>query len=536
MQIRVVSSVWSSVRSIFLVMQIVRDTSAHLMSTWMEDWGHFAKFRSFFFGTLTTLALAPFSFPPILLLSFAYLFQRLLKLEGSGRRHFVEGWWFGFGAFLTSLYWIGHAFLVDAASFAWALPFAVTLMPAGLALFTGIACGLVGYARHKLKASLKDNVVLSLALFIVVLCTGEWLRGHILTGFPWNLTGYVWGGVGAIEQTAWIFGIYGLTFLTLVWAVLGNGLLNQNRLIKFGSLALIITLPLSAHLWGEQRLINKVISPLETRALNVRLVQPGITQADKWKPEMRAVVFQRLLDLSQAPGQDKIDLIIWPESATPFLLEQAKGAQMRIGEMLKANQFLITGIPRNENNDKGERQFFNSVAIIDSNGQLESIYDKVHLVPFGEYLPYYDVLNAIGLSKLTEGQANYKSGDNSPIYEHPSLGKMLFLICYEVIFPDEVDDVLTGDLARTLDGALDKQSSPNFIINLTNDAWFGDSIGPIQHLEMAKFRAIEQGLPLIRAANTGISTVFDAYGQSKDMLGLGDVGHLDQKIEHGYTH
>ena len=461
-------------------------------------------------GLAAAAAQAPIFAVPTLVFAFTGLVW-LLDATDAGPKGLRQaagiGWAFGFGTFLAGLYWIGYAFLVDAETFAWAIPFVALLMPSGLALFTALATVLARAAWVEGPARV---LVLALAW-----TAGEWLRGHALTGFPWNLTGNVWVGVPAVMQIAAITGAYGLGLLTVVWAALPAGLLacGEGRIRAgrghaflfvgaYGLLALIA-------LGGAARLLERpaVFHP----DLSVRIVQPSVEQAGKWDPENRRPIWEQLLALTGDPGKER-EIVIWPEAAAPVVLSRDEAALAQLGRQLGPARLLVAGANRAEG-AWGTEEFkvFNSVHLLNSDGSILGSYDKHHLVPFGEYLPAADLLETLGLEKLTGGLGSFASGPGARTLFLPDLPSVGPLICYEVIFPGQVTDA-----ARR----------PDWLVNLTDDSWFGDSSGPRQHLAIARMRAVEEGLPIVRAANNGISAVIDPYGRVGARLALNEVGVL----------
>ncbi|MCK7613328.1 apolipoprotein N-acyltransferase [Roseibium sediminicola] len=488
-----------------------------LPNTFLLAWGWQRRLLCVLSGALTALALPPFDFWPVLLVSFPCLVWLLDgALEpgpGKGltklRTGFALGWLFGFGYFLAGLWWIGSAFLVEADRFAWLMPLAVLAMPAGLALFTGL-----GVAVAALVWSDRFRRILLLAACLTL---ADWLRGHVLTGFPWNTFGYGLSGSLTLSQAASLTGIYGLTFLVVA---IGSApalmadvrpLSNRLRAQLFAALAGLVLAG-----YGTVRLWQP--APPDT-ALDIRIVQPSIDQRDKWRPELRDQIFQTFLDMSEAPlggdariGQNR--LVIWPESAVPFLLTQEPGALFRIGKVLGPATELVTGAIRGEPGTDGV-DYYNSVYLIDGDGTVSGIYDKVRLVPFGEYVPLKPLLEKLGITNLAGPLAGFEAGYQPRVLTTSESFSFLPMICYEAIFP--------GALGRA-------KGEPTFLLNVTNDAWFGQTPGPHQHFAQARLRAIETGLPLIRAANTGISAIVDPRGAVVAKLGIFEAGVIDGRL------
>lgn len=470
-------------------------------------------------GAFSTLAFAPFHQFWVLWFSFAVLIV-LLDRGDSGRRVFFTGFWFGYGQFLAGLYWITSAFLVDAAAFAWLIPLPLLGLPAVLALFVAIPCWL----SWRLSAG---PGVLRLLMFAACWTLGELARGYMFTGFPWNLMGYATGvHVAAMQPVAWI-GIYALSFL-VVLAAGGIGLLltatdgsaRARRLvhaflISFGIPALIV-------LSGALRLQP---ASVPDDAPVVRVVQANIPQKEKWTAEFVDGNFLEQLRMSVAADDGSVgrpEIVIWPETAATFYLshDHQRRAQLQaLAGRLSPRGVVITGALHAEPVGNGVRpRIYNAAYALTGRASAPpAIYTKQHLVPFGEYLPFRPLLSMIGLKALAETRGDFSSGANPQMLAFDGLPAARVLICYEAIFPAEV----------TLPDAADP---PRWLINLTNDAWFGGLTGPYQHFDMARFRAVEQGAPLVRAAGTGISGLIDSYGRIVAYIGLEKKGAVDFKL------
>ena len=470
-------------------------------------------------GALSALAMAPFNAWPVLFLTFPVMVW-LIDGAGAGRWRGVPaaamaGWWFGLGYFVPGLYWIGYAFLVDAPTFAWLLPFAVLGLPAYLALFTALGFALarlIWTARRVAGDRARGEPDVS-----------EWLRGQMLSGFPWNAFGYALTEPLALAQTASLIGLWGLTFLSVAIfaspAVLIDGRSRGRRpwIAPVMALALLVAMGI----FGGVRLS---LQPTAVVAkVKLRIMQPNLQQDVKFNYAAKAEVMQKYLALSdrasgpQSTGVRDASILIWPESAFPFFLTREADAMAQIADLLPKGTILITGSVRAPDLPPGVRitRAYNSIYVIDHDGSVLSVYDKVHLVPFGEYLPFQDWMEKLGFVQLTKVQGGFIAGTRRRPMEMPNAPRMLPLICYEAIFP--------GDVAS-------RDDRPGWMINLTNDGWFGNSTGPYQHLQQARVRAIEQGLPMVRAANTGISAVIDPVGRIVARLGLGVEGVLDANL------
>lgn len=485
----------------------------------MLAWGWRRWLLAFAAGVISTLALPPFGFWPILFLTFPIL---VWLIDGSAAGRWggmfttaVTGWFFGFGYFLAGLYWIGHAFLVDAKTFGWLLPIAVTALPAGLALFFALGCA---FARKIwLRGPLR---IVSLAIALTV---AEWLRGHLLTGFPWNAIGYSLTGPLVLAQSTALIGIWGLTFVAVAVfsspAVLADEPRDSPRPWLPFALSVVVLALLATY--GAARL-----SRTPTQYVNdvrLRIMQPNLPQDAKFNYGSRRRVMEHYLSLSdrstgpQSTGMHDVTHLVWPESAFPFFLTREPDALAQIAALLPPGSVLMTGAARFSENASGDGRgrTYNSIYVIDHDGTVISVYDKVHLVPFGEYLPFQSLMERAGLMQLTKVQGGFLAGDRRRSLSVPGAPRLLPLICYEIIFPRQV--VPQGE-------------QPSWLLNVTNDAWFGMSPGPHQHFQQARIRAIEEGLPLVRAANNGISAIVDPAGRILQSLPLGSEGILDGRL------
>ncbi|TRW96682.1 apolipoprotein N-acyltransferase [Paracoccus sp. M683] len=404
----------------------------------------------------------------------------------------------GLGWFGLSLSWIVEPFLVQPEIYGWMAPFALLLMALGGALFWAVPVWLafrIGTGWHGRSIGIVAALVLS-----------DWLRGWIFTGFPWALIGHVWIDSPVAQLAAWL-GAPGLSALTLLAAALPARLWRptEARAAGFAPGALIAALLIGAAWAGG---LARLAQPLPAdRDIALRLVQPNAEQRLKWDPEWARVFYQRLLDLSATPGPR--DLVIWPETAVNFLLNDAAPV---LPDMARAADApLILGIQRAEGG-----RYYNSLVALDQAGQVTALYDKFHLVPFGEYIPWGNQMAQIGISAFAAQQGNgYSPGPGPQVLTLPGIAPFQPLICYEAIFPQHL---------RGLD------SRPGWLLQITNDSWFGQVSGPYQHLAQAQLRALQSGLPLIRVANTGVSAVIDARGQLRQTLGLGEMGIIDSAL------
>lgn len=439
------------------------------------------------FGALAALAFPPvFAFPVLFI-----CFPILLTLIDAAPRPAVaarRGWWFGFGMHLIGLYWITEAILVEAAKFWWLIPFAVPALAAVLAAFIAAACWVARYAHRGWPR------VLALA--------GAWTltdlaRQFVATGFPWNLLGSIWefpGHLGGVFiQPAALISIHGLTlatvFLLLVpmlgWCWRAAGAALFATWLAFG--------------------LVRMHEPLPTApGVKVVLVQGNVAEGQKWDRQLMVDIFTRYLHLTRQgvlQVGDGSAVVVWPETASPFLLQRDQVARKDISEAA-LNHPALVGAVRFDRSNRPR----NSLFALTGNGDISGIYDKWHLVPFGEFQPGWLPL---GIQIVPGG--GFSAGPGPRTLHVPGLPSVGALICYEAIFPGEV---------------VDSADRPAWMVNITNDAWFGNSTGPRQHLAAARMRAVEEGLPLLRAANTGISAAFDARGNELGRIGMNQSGVL----------
>ncbi len=455
----------------------------------------------FLLGAAATLALPPVHLLPILYLAFPAL---VWMIGGAQRRRaaFWTGWWFGFGWFAASLYWIGNALLVFSDRTAWMVPFAVLGLPAFLAIFTGIAGAIAAVGRNHLERALW----LSAAWAAM-----EWLRGHLFTGFPWNLVGHAWIGSDALMQSAAFAGTYGMSFAAVLSASLLAALaLRQGKTRLGAALAAVLILALP-WLAGALRLADAPAPSEEARqGAGMRIVQAAIPQREKWDGDKREKNFLLNLRLSVENRPDWVKHVIWGENAATFFVEEQPVYREAMARAIPPGGLLITGAPRRA--AEPPLRIWNSVVAVDARGAVVGHYDKSHLVPFGEYVP---LRRYLPIEKVAHGAVDYSAGDGPRTLRLDGLPPVSALICYEAIFPG---------------AAVDRADRPAWLLNLTNDAWYGVTAGPHQHLAISRLRAVEEGLPLVRAANTGISAVFDSYGRELGRIGLARQGVLDFRL------
>jgi apolipoprotein N-acyltransferase len=451
-------------------------------------------------GGLAAFALPPFYVLPLLIPAFVVL---IWLIDGAHRLRtaYWTGFWFGLGHFVIGLYWIANAMLVDAARFWWMIPFSLLGLPAVISL---IYIGPVAALTWRFGGRGSSRVLLFAGLWTVA----ELVRGVLFTGFPWNMIGYCWNEVGPIRQAAAWVGVYGVSLLTVLAAAAPAILSSGERGVSIKLITLYAALAIIG-LCGWIRLAddNDAMIPDVT----LRLVQPNIAQSLKWDGQAAAANFENLLALSAEPSKQPLTAILWPESATSYYLEREPAALEAIHDHVNG-AMLITGSLRATRSDDGHVDYWNGMIALDGAGKLVGTYDKFHLVPFGEYVPLRHVLP---IGKLTPGANDFSRGPGPRTVTVAGLPPFGPLICFEVIFPGEV---------------IDKANRPKWLLTLTNDGWYGYSTGPFQHFVQAGWRAIEEGMPLVRVANTGISGVVDPYGRVVAELGLEERGYLDVSL------
>ncbi len=452
-------------------------------------------------GLVLALALPPFDFLPLSYAAFALFFWVLNRAiddrsDVSKKRFFIYGWLFGFGQFLTGLYWLGNAILVEAEMFLWVLPFAVIGVPAVLAIYIGVAVYLWRWMVEKF--TIQNHLARALLL---ALCYGyaEILRGVLFTGFPWNQPLMFWATHLPLAQSLSMWGHEGFILIVLVSLFAFATLFTAPR--KFISLGVAAAPLFVSYLYA---MIN--IEPAtEQTNIKIAIVQPNIEQAEKWRPENRQMIIDRMVTLTSEAVDKGARVIVWPEVALPFYIDEQPDFARLVAQLLPNDYYLYTGAIR-----RADGRHYNSVILWSGRGEKLSVSDKHRLVPFGEFLPFQNILEAWGFAQLTQLRGGFAPAPALQPLINSEIPQALPLICYEAIFPLSPQNYHTSQ----------------WLLNVTNDAWFGTSAGPYQHLAHARLRAIETGLPLIRAANTGVSAVFDQYGRLVEMLPLNKTGVL----------
>jgi apolipoprotein N-acyltransferase len=443
-------------------------------------------------GAVAAFGQAPYDQPLLLLVGLVVAITLFQRCAHSWQAAAI-GWGFAFGYFLHGWVWLVSPFMVDPERYAWMAPFALIGMCGGLALFSAVAFGVSRWASDRVWP------------LIFFLSAAEILRGYLFTGFPWGMFSQslvgVWPGQGLA-----LIGPYGMTLIFVAAAavfVRPAGPVFANRYAVWAVRLVVLmalTVPFST-------------APSAVTEHTVRLVQPNAAQKDKWDPVMITEFYDRQLEYTSAPPANPDaapDLILWAETAIPWPLDMAGGALSQISFHAGGTPVFL-GVQRREG-----MQYYNSAVLLGPSGEVIQTYDKHHLVPFGEYIPFGNVMAKFGIHSFAAQLGNgYSSGVGPALIDMGGLGMALPLICYEAVF------------ARDVNGAPER---PAFLMQLTNDAWFGKGQGPLQHLAQARMRAIEQGLPMARVANTGVSAMIDPKGRLTGSLALNTAGFLDAAL------
>ncbi|MGC1302715.1 MAG: apolipoprotein N-acyltransferase [Caulobacteraceae bacterium] len=438
------------------------------------------------------------------------------SLDRTPQRHalrtaFLRGWAAGSGYLLISTWWVAEAFFVDAANHGWQAPLAVLFTAGGIGLFWG-AAGLV----YRLIAPSGPQRIL---VFAAVLSTFEWLRGHVLTGFPWDLPGEAWRAGSAPSQAASLIGAYGMTFVTVAIGAAPVVLSDRNRL-RSSAIALAAAALALAGLWGYG-VVRLSSPPPPDASIRIRIVQPGLKEEPVWTDDLFRERFERFLRQSAWPAAHPPDVVIWPEGAipAPFNAYLARGTwtEEELADAFQPGQTLLNGGFRFEG-PEGQQKAYNSLLMLrrtQTGFRSLAVYDKYKLVPFGEYLPFPKLFSLLHLTSLVQNGEPFSPGPLPAPVGIPGVPRMQPLICYESLFPGFTSS---------------KGGRPDWIVNVSDDAWFGQTTGPWQHLNLASYRAIEEGLPMVRATPTGVSAIVDAYGRVRAHLGMGRQGIIDSTL------
>lgn len=463
-----------------------------------------SKKTALLLGALSVLALPPFYQFYILLLTFPILLF-LLENSKNGKQAFWIGYAFGFTFFAFGFSWIGNALLIDATTFGWLYPFVLL----GSGSFFSFFIAIPAYLASKFES--RYSKIFAFASLWTIF---EWIRSFLLTGFPWNLLGSVLAFDNNLVQFADTIGTYGLSMLTIIFCSSPFTLINNYNKETFRKLKyIVIIIPSFLYLYGYHKTNNETFS--EKSDIKIRIVQPSIQQQLKWEEDSLENNFKTYIEMSQAEGMNDIDFTIWGETASPFPLNLDKEHLAEVTKAIPEKGHLITGSIR-YGYDHNINQFrpANSLFVIDKSGKILDIYNKSHLVPFGEYIPLQKYLPD-WITPVTQVVGNFIQGNGNraiKVPEKPSFGP---LICYEIIFPHQI---------------INKEDRPEWIINITNDGWYGDSAGPHQHLVITRMRAIEEGITIVRTANSGISAVISKNGDILDSLSLNQKGYIDSYL------
>lgn len=450
-------------------------------------------------GVMAACGLAPLGFWPATLLALILLPPLYLTSE-TPRRAALLGWVFATGYFAHALSWIIEPFLVDAERHAWMAPFALIFLSGGLALFWALAFGV---ARRIGGSPIGQGALLAVALSLT-----EFGRGYLLTGFPWAGIAQIWVDT-PFAQLLSVVGPYGLGALTLLATLPLGAALFSDWMLR--SLAILVATTMGCAVFALIYAVTR--PPVEYTGHIVRLIQPNAPQHQKWDPDYAPLFFARQLEFTVA--EPRPDLIVWPETSVPAWLGSAQPYLSAIGEAAQGTPVFL-GIQRAEG-----QQIYNSMIYLNAEGQKEGLYDKHHLAPFGEYVPFGELMARFGIYGMAATTGNgFSAGPGAALMDAGAIGKALPLICYEAVF--------TQDVLAAPDRA-------DFLLQITNDAWFGTRSGPYQHLAQAQMRAIEQGLPMLRSANTGVSAMIDPLGQVTEALALGQAGFIDAELPYAQS-
>lgn len=488
-------------------LHVVIATRLAAVRIWMRALGVWqARLVAFMLGALAVFAMPPTYQIYLLIPAFSGLLW--LSVDAPSRwRAFAVGWWFGAGFFAAGLYWISFALLVDAQKFAWLIPFAIF----GFAFGIGLFCAVTALVVRMVPGSLTARALVLAGVWALL----EWVRAWLFTGLPWNPVGSVWAVSDATIQGASVAGVFGQSLLTVLAAASVGAVADDAPRLGFAPrwLSGLAFLGLIAMWgWGDNRLADA--SNVMTPDVRLRLVQPNISQADKWKLELRESNMMAQIELGLAPplnGERAPTHVIWAETSAPFFLENHSAWRRLVGRGTPPGGLTILGAPRAIRAAAPNQPFkvANSMMALDEYGVVTATFDKFHLVPFGEYVPFSDWL---ALDKITQGQGAFTPGPGPATLKLKGLPPVSPLICYEIIFPHQVTD---------------SHDRPQWLLNLTNDAWYGKTAGPHQHFVSARLRAVEEGLPTVRVAFTGISGIVDGYGRVLKRLSLGEKGFVD---------
>lgn len=424
--------------------------------------------------------------------------------ENNGRpvwsKWFGTAYVFGFSFYAVGFSWISNALLIDGNKFAAFIPAVFAATGLFFGLFWAVPAALAAGGR---------NVYARALLFCAWFVFFEWVRSFIFTGFPWNLLGTALAFDARVIQGAAYIGTYGLSLLLLLMSC-GAAILVSGAFQKrfYGGALWFILLPAGFLLWAAGQ-----YEKTESGTTVVRLVQPSIPQTFKWEPGLAYRNFRKYIDLSKSRPSDGVKLVVWGETASPYFLDRDEEHLAEITEAVPDGGFLITGLLR-AGFENGTYVPYNSMFVINGRGEIKDYYDKAHLVPFGEYLPFREYFPAF-MAPVASVVGDLGSGEKYKKLQVAGLPLMGGAICYESIFPKEV---------------LNPEQKPELLVVLANDGWYGVSAGPYQHLAAAQMRAVEEGITVIRSANTGISAVIAPNGDVSGLIGLNEEGVSDTAL------
>ncbi|MCP4393831.1 MAG: apolipoprotein N-acyltransferase [Alphaproteobacteria bacterium] len=526
---------------------------AERIATWLGNLkSHFRNMTLAILGAFISIAFAPTHGVFIVFVSFSMLIW-ILDGAKTKKRAFADGWWFGIGMFGVGLLWISNA--LNISGFGWLTLIAPLAFGMILGIFTGFTT---------LTASIAPKGYQRILLFASMWTLFEWLRSWLFTGFPWNLVGSMWMFDDRAIQITSIIGTYGLSLISILLFCLPS-LLNikphsmyeelsdaettdindtEGNTIKSSLVlsAIVLIICAAVYYYGDFRLSSAKQEFVD--GVNLRLVQPNIKQEDKWNPEKYVENFNKYIGMTNSEGVKDITHVIWGETAATYPLDKNERIRKIMTNGLNNNAVLITGFPRyyninskpnasasapSSNKAQAQKQpqtkeqtktqaqpykAWNSMMAMDANGNILSVYDKAHLVPFGEYIPFRNIVGE-SINKITHGMKDFSKGEGIRTLNIKGLPPAGALICYEVIFPSQVTA---------------KENRPSLLINITNDGWYGKTQGPYEHFAAARLRAVEEGIPVVRVANTGISGVIDAFGRTVSKTKLSEEAVLDEKL------
>lgn len=457
-------------------------------------------------GAVSAFAFAPVYAVPMLVPSLVGLWW-LVQSSTTRRRAFAIAWVWGVGHFAAGNFWIANSFLLDIARFGWMVPPVIGGLASYLALYPALAAAL---------AWRRDDLSLARIMAFSACWTGaEWLRGHVLTGYPWNLAAYIWDGSGTMMQSAALWGSWGLSLVTVLAFTLPAAAADPKEPRRRRS-ALAAAILLPGALWAGGALRLGGASDGHVPDVRIRIVQANVSQAEKLQGGFARQHFEHHVRLTRdTPGWDAVTHVVWPESAANFLIDREPELRRMMAGVVPAGGALLTGTVRGAPQQGPLQQVWNSLVVIDPAGNIRATADKAHLVPLGEYVPLRGLFPFI--SKLTPGSMDFSAAPGPVTVAVPHAPPAGPSICYEVIFPLSV---------------VDSAARPGWLVNITNDGWFGNSPGPYQHFAAARFRSVEEGIPMVRAANTGISGVIDGYGRvlTRSRLGIEAVIDTDLPV------